>query len=178
MPPRSATTAVCFLPTDCEAAVIATPAETHYRIARAFLAAGKHVLVEKPMSSRSRRHTSCVFARRSGVILMVGHILLYHPALRYLKDSTIMRNSVRSPESAPSALTGMASGLSRMRSGASCSRHLGNALPARPDADFGRATSNRAAEIVAHSGFLRTEFSRQCGRLRQCQLADEEQCAG
>jgi UDP-2-acetamido-3-amino-2,3-dideoxy-glucuronate N-acetyltransferase len=72
---------------DYEAAIIATPAETHYPIARAFLAAGKHVLVEKPMALRQRHARElCAVARQSGVKLMVGHILLYHPALRYLKD--------------------------------------------------------------------------------------------
>jgi predicted dehydrogenase len=72
---------------DYEAAIIATPAETHYPIARAFLAAGKHVLVEKPMALLPRHARElCAVARQSGVKLMVGHILLYHPALRYLKD--------------------------------------------------------------------------------------------
>jgi predicted dehydrogenase len=76
--------------TDCEAAIVATPAESHFGIARAFLAAGKHVLVEKPMTLKAAEALElCIVARRTGAILMVGHILLYHPALRYLKDSLL-----------------------------------------------------------------------------------------
>jgi predicted dehydrogenase len=72
---------------DYEAVVIATPAETHYEISRAFLAAGKHVLVEKPMTLKvEHARELCALARKSGVKLMVGHILLYHPALRYIKE--------------------------------------------------------------------------------------------
>lgn len=75
---------------DYEAAIIATPAETHYPIARAFLAAGKHVLVEKPMALQPRHARElCAVARQSGVKLMVGHILMYHPALRYLRDCLV-----------------------------------------------------------------------------------------
>jgi predicted dehydrogenase len=73
--------------TDYESVAIATPAETHYELFRELLGAGKHVLVEKPMALKSGdAREMCAVARESGVTLMVGHILLYHPVLRYLKE--------------------------------------------------------------------------------------------
>ena len=72
---------------ECEAAVIATPAETHYEIARDFLQAGKHVLVEKPLTLKVEHARELVELGRTGKAkLMTGHLLLYHPAVRYLKD--------------------------------------------------------------------------------------------
>jgi predicted dehydrogenase len=71
----------------CAAAVIATPAETHYQIAKDCLQAGKHVLVEKPLALSVEHAQELVsLAAVQKRILMVGHLLLYHPALRYLKD--------------------------------------------------------------------------------------------
>lgn len=65
-----------------DAVAIATPSETHYRIAREALTAGKHVLVEKPLALTSREGRLLVdLARRRGRTLMVGHLLMYHPAI-------------------------------------------------------------------------------------------------
>jgi predicted dehydrogenase len=68
-----------------EAVVVATPASTHAGIADRFLEAGKHVLVEKPMAldidGARRIHDS---AREKGLVLMVGHLMVYHPAMEML----------------------------------------------------------------------------------------------
>ena len=67
--------------------VIATPAETHFGLARDALRAGKDVFVEKPLSLRvSDGEELLGLASRSGRILMVGHVLEYHPAIIRLKE--------------------------------------------------------------------------------------------
>ena len=69
-----------------EAVIVATPAETHYTLSQRFLEAGKHVLVEKPMaltSGEARELTA--LARQKQRVLMVGHLLLFHPAIRTIK---------------------------------------------------------------------------------------------
>jgi predicted dehydrogenase len=70
-----------------EAVVIATPVPTHYELARAALEAGKHVFVEKPPAMRSEEMEELVgLARTRGLVLMPGHLLLYHPGLRTVKE--------------------------------------------------------------------------------------------
>ncbi|MEO0108105.1 MAG: Gfo/Idh/MocA family oxidoreductase [candidate division WOR-3 bacterium] len=72
---------------DCPAVVVATPAHTHYPITRDCLVAGRHVLVEKPLAvSVAEARKLCLLARQQHVILMVGHILLYHPALQQVQQ--------------------------------------------------------------------------------------------
>ncbi len=67
------------------AVVIATPAVTHGALARRALEAGKHVFVEKPLCLDVAEAESLkVEADRRGLVLMVGHLLLYHPAFRML----------------------------------------------------------------------------------------------
>ncbi|HWC77308.1 MAG TPA: Gfo/Idh/MocA family oxidoreductase [Blastocatellia bacterium] len=67
--------------------VIATPAETHYRLAAAALDAGKDVLVEKPLTlATSEAEQLIELARNRGRILMVGHLLEYHPAVLRLRE--------------------------------------------------------------------------------------------
>lgn len=67
---------------EIEAVVIATPAETHTTIAAAALAAGKHVFVEKPLALTYREGLMVTQqAEAAGLVLMVGHILEYHPAV-------------------------------------------------------------------------------------------------
>ncbi|MGQ9778247.1 MAG: Gfo/Idh/MocA family protein [Bacillota bacterium] len=69
------------------AVAVATPAPTHYRIARAALAAGKDVFVEKPMAMTAAEAEELVgLAEETGRVLMVGHLLLYQPAVGFLKD--------------------------------------------------------------------------------------------
>jgi predicted dehydrogenase len=67
--------------------VIATPVPTHYELARRALAAGKHVLVEKPPAMRGVEIDELVAtAADRDLTLMPGHLLLYHPGVRKLKE--------------------------------------------------------------------------------------------
>jgi len=69
------------------AIVLATPARHHYSGARTALQAGRHVLVEKPMTlSVEEADELTGLARQHGLVLMVGHILEYHPAFVKLKE--------------------------------------------------------------------------------------------
>lgn len=70
-----------------DAAVVATPSATHAEIARTVIAAGKHVLVEKPISLTVEDGLSVMrLADEKNVVLMVGHLLLYHPVFNALED--------------------------------------------------------------------------------------------
>ena len=70
-----------------DAVVIATPASTHYRLTKASLEAGKHVLVEKPMATEvGQCEELCALADEAGTVLMVGHIFLYNPGIRRVKQ--------------------------------------------------------------------------------------------
>ena len=70
-----------------DAVVLATPVATHYDLARHALAAGKHVLVEKPPATRaSEMEELCTLAAERRLVLMPGHLLLYHPGVRKLKE--------------------------------------------------------------------------------------------
>src|SRR5262249_24745283 len=72
---------------DVDAVVIATPVPSHYPLARAALEAGKHVFVEKPPAMRVAEMEELVgLAEAAGLVLMPGHLLLYHPAVRKLKE--------------------------------------------------------------------------------------------
>lgn len=65
---------------------IATPAVTHFALAKQALLAGKDVFVEKPLSLTVPEGAELVdLAEKLGRILMVGHILQYHPAVKKLK---------------------------------------------------------------------------------------------
>jgi UDP-2-acetamido-3-amino-2,3-dideoxy-glucuronate N-acetyltransferase len=69
------------------AVALATPAVTHYEMAKAALEAGKDVLVEKPLAVDVKHGEELVkLAEAKGRILMVGHILRYHPAILKLKQ--------------------------------------------------------------------------------------------
>jgi UDP-2-acetamido-3-amino-2,3-dideoxy-glucuronate N-acetyltransferase len=70
-----------------DAVVIATPAETHYGLARQALLAGKDVFVEKPLTLRSEEATQLTLLAEDGRrILMVGHLLEFHPAITRLQE--------------------------------------------------------------------------------------------
>lgn len=70
-----------------KAVVLATPAELHFAQAEAALAAGRHVLVEKPMTlSLADAQALDRMAGERKLVLMVGHLLEYHPAFVRLKE--------------------------------------------------------------------------------------------
>lgn len=70
-----------------EAVVIATPAETHFLLAREALLSGKHVFVEKPMTLTEKDAEELItLADQNHRILMVGHLLQHHPVFVKLKQ--------------------------------------------------------------------------------------------
>ena len=70
-----------------KAVAIATPAVTHYTIAKKAILAGKDVFVEKPLAMNTKQAEELVkLAGKKHKILMIGHILQYHPALIKLKE--------------------------------------------------------------------------------------------
>ncbi len=70
-----------------QAVAIATPAESHYVHVKEAILRGKNVFVEKPLALKYEQGRELVtLAKDRGVVLMVGHILNYHPAVRLLKD--------------------------------------------------------------------------------------------
>ncbi|HET7036994.1 MAG TPA: Gfo/Idh/MocA family oxidoreductase [Thermomicrobiaceae bacterium] len=72
---------------DVNGVVIATPVSTHFELARQALLAGKHVLVEKPMVTRSSEAEELIaLAEARQLVLMVGHTYEYHPAVTYLRN--------------------------------------------------------------------------------------------
>lgn len=72
---------------DVNGVVIATPAATHGVLARAAITAGKDVLVEKPMALTVKEAVEIdQLAASNGVLLAVGHVLEYHPAVTKLRE--------------------------------------------------------------------------------------------
>jgi predicted dehydrogenase len=72
---------------ELDAVVIATPVPTHFPLARRALAAGLHVFVEKPPAMRVSEMEELIgLAEANGLVLMPGHLLLYHPAVQKLKE--------------------------------------------------------------------------------------------
>ena len=72
---------------DIKAVVIATPAATHFELAKTALLEGRDVFVEKPLALTEIKGLELVeLAKKTKKILMVGHILQYHPAIIKLKS--------------------------------------------------------------------------------------------
>lgn len=72
---------------DIDGIVIATPAETHYNLAREALLAGKHTYIEKPLALNIENGEDLILlARKNKKTLMVGHLLQYHPVFVTLKE--------------------------------------------------------------------------------------------
>ncbi len=72
---------------EIRAVVLATPAVQHYAGAKEALLAGKHVLVEKPLALRAEEAEELSrLATDRGLVLMVGHLLEYHPAFVKLRE--------------------------------------------------------------------------------------------
>ena len=73
--------------TALDAVVIATPVPTHYELAKRALEAGKHVFVEKPPAMKGAEIDELVaIAEERDLVLMPGHLLLYHPGVLKLKE--------------------------------------------------------------------------------------------
>src|ERR1700720_4616490 len=72
---------------DVNAVVVATPAETHFELAKQVLCAGKHVFVEKPLATKaSEVDELSKYAAERDLIVMAGHTFIYNPAVRYVKQ--------------------------------------------------------------------------------------------
>ncbi|HOF97778.1 MAG TPA: Gfo/Idh/MocA family oxidoreductase [Paludibacteraceae bacterium] len=72
---------------DFDGFTVAVPAPLHYEVAKKIIESGKSVLVEKPMTLSAETSKELVeLAQRKGVQLMVGHVLLFHPAIRKIKE--------------------------------------------------------------------------------------------
>ena len=72
---------------DYDGFTVATPAESHYEIAKMIIMSGKHVLIEKPMTlSVTHSEELVTLSDKFGVNLMVGHVLLFHPAIKKIKE--------------------------------------------------------------------------------------------
>jgi UDP-2-acetamido-3-amino-2,3-dideoxy-glucuronate N-acetyltransferase len=72
---------------DINAVAIATPSDSHYAIAKKCLKAHKHLYVEKPIATSSQHAFELnEKANEKELVLMVGHLLLYHPAVNRLKS--------------------------------------------------------------------------------------------
>ena len=76
-----------FMNKDIEGVVISTPAETHFQLAREALLRGKNVFVEKPLVLREEEGEELItLANKGNKVLMVGHLLQYHPVFVRLKE--------------------------------------------------------------------------------------------
>ena len=72
---------------ELDAVVVATPVPTHYALSKQALEAGKHVFAEKPPAMRASEMEELVtLAAKRGLVLMPGHLLLYHPGVQKVKQ--------------------------------------------------------------------------------------------
>jgi len=72
-----------------DAVAVATPVSSHFELAMAALRAGKHVLVEKPMTSTSEQSLALIDeAERRGLVLMVDHTFVYTSAVKKIRELT------------------------------------------------------------------------------------------
>ncbi len=66
---------------------VATPAETHFNIGKIIIEAKKHILIEKPLTLNIDDAEQLVKqAEANNINLMVGHVLLFHPAINKIKE--------------------------------------------------------------------------------------------
>ncbi|TMB86524.1 MAG: Gfo/Idh/MocA family oxidoreductase, partial [Chloroflexi bacterium] len=83
---QTTTSAQDVFRSDVDGVIIATPVQTHYRLAREALVQGKHVLVEKPLTTNVMEAQDLVeLAKQERRILMVGHTFVYNPAVNELR---------------------------------------------------------------------------------------------
>jgi predicted dehydrogenase len=77
---------VAFDDPEVAGVIIATPAATHFALARRAVEAGKHVLVEKPLATTVAEVDELArCAARRGRVVMAGHTFVYNPAVRYVR---------------------------------------------------------------------------------------------
>jgi predicted dehydrogenase len=76
-----------FANPEIDGIIIATPAHTHYELAKKALQADKHIMVEKPLALHAEEAEELIaLAKQRGRILMVGHVFLYNAAVQKLHD--------------------------------------------------------------------------------------------
>ena len=67
--------------------IIATPASSHFKIAKKVINRGHHVLIEKPMTLNSKDAEELIeLSNKKNINTMVGHLLLFHPAIQKMKE--------------------------------------------------------------------------------------------
>ena len=72
---------------DFDAYIVSTPAETHFDVAKKIILSKKHVLIEKPMTlSISDAEMLVELAKKNKITIIVGHVLLFHPAIVKMKE--------------------------------------------------------------------------------------------
>lgn len=77
---------VVFSDPEIDAVIIATPAGSHFQLAREALSAGKDIFVEKPLATTTAEVDAlAALARERGNVVMVGHTFIYNTAVRYVK---------------------------------------------------------------------------------------------
>lgn len=77
-----------FNNSEIQAVVIATPAATHFELGKKALLAGKHVFIEKPIVFKTEElETLIELAQQKNLVLMEGHLLLYHGAVNKMKEA-------------------------------------------------------------------------------------------
>ena len=89
-------TAEAVISSDVDAVAIATPTSTHYQLVKKALLAGKHVMVEKPITDNlTQARELADLADERGLVLLVGHVFLYNPGVetvkRYLDEELLGR---------------------------------------------------------------------------------------
>ena len=72
---------------EVSAVIIVTPTKTHYRIAKECILAKKHVFTEKPLCQTvTEAEELNLLAKENKIKLMVGHVFLFNPAVKYIKE--------------------------------------------------------------------------------------------
>jgi predicted dehydrogenase len=133
-----------------DAVVVASPSCTHASLAAACLAAGKHVLVEKPLAMDTPTAVALAgAARAAGRVAMVGHLMLFHPAVVRLRD--LVQSGALG---ALRYLTSTRAGLGRIRSDESALWSFGPHDLSMIDFLLGRSPTSITArgQCVLHDG--------------------------
>ena len=88
---------VTELLSEVDAVSVVTPTVTHHALASEALRAGKHVLVEKPMTDSAEQAGELVgLAQTAGLVLQVGHVERFNPVYRYLEEAATQPRFIES----------------------------------------------------------------------------------